>query len=132
MGAKLPLQQGNLVGQLLVSGKHFSKLDECPNNENADPHGFGGIQHTGRHNGAMLREDEWHGLGELEVLNVSQFAITSAFSSGASWNMESSGKRVRSPLPALKGGEGLLAAVLPKCVFRLLDLYPACSGTAAF
>ena len=70
MIGKLPLELTDLLGQFLVSSYNFTKLDKCPNNEDADLHGFWGIQHAGRHDSAMLRENERHGLGELEVLEV--------------------------------------------------------------
>lgn len=70
MIAQFPFKESDLLSQLLLPGKHFSKLNKCPHHENADFDGFWGIKHAGCHNGAMLRKDQGHSLGKLEVLEV--------------------------------------------------------------
>lgn len=70
MITQLSLQLSDLVRQLLMSGNSFAELDEGPDNKDPDFNRFRRVQDTGGHDCTMFGENQGHGLGEFEVLEV--------------------------------------------------------------
>ncbi len=56
MGVQLLFQFDQLMRQLLMGGQIFTESDKSPDDINADVDGFGCVEDTGSHDGAVFSE----------------------------------------------------------------------------